>query len=267
MNAKLSGVLRVRLNTRDQVICRAIFSTGEWEPNELEFLRATVKPGMVAFDVGANIGVHTLTLARCVGPGGMVHAFEPTAVFETLAYNVHRNGFDPRVRLNHCAVGESDGTGRFLSCRPGSELFTSRGIPLVAEVATGQYVDYPMTTLDAYVRQHGIARIDFLKVDVEGAEDLVLQGCGDLLAGWRIGCIMFELNEVCMANNGRSAAGFLERIRSAGYHLSVIDEDGAFRPVPESLQNRVFNIVATPQPLPFEHGAYGGKTPGLASAV
>jgi FkbM family methyltransferase len=250
-NATLSGRLRIRLNARDQVISRSIFSTGEWEPGELRFIRSYVRPGMVALDVGANIGVHTLTIAECVGPRGAVHSFEPTGVFEALRYNVRQNGFERRVRLNHCAVGAEEGSLRLLACKPGYELFTSEGTPLVPEVSTGRYVEYPMTALDAYAREQGLSHIDFLKVDVEGAEDLVLRGAKDLIARGAVGCILFELNEVCMHHNGRSAAAFLALLRSSGYHLSMIDRDARFHPVPEDVAGTVFNIVATHEPLPL----------------
>jgi FkbM family methyltransferase len=250
-NGTLSGTLRIRLNARDQVISRSIFCSGEWEPGELEFIRSYVKPGMIALDVGANIGVHTLTLAQCVGPNGAVHAFEPTTVFDTLRYNIRQNGFESWVRLNHCAVGASEGHLRLLACKPGYELFTSEGTPLVPEVATGEYVEYPMTALDVYARQQKLSRIDFLKIDVEGAEDLVVEGAKDLLSRGAVGCIMFELNAICMSRNGRSPAALLELLRSAGYHLSVIDSGARFHRVPPDMDGMLANIVATRKPLPL----------------
>ena len=263
-NATLSGTSRIRLNARDQVISRTIFSTGEWEPGELQFIRSYVKPGMVVMDVGANIGVHTLTMAQSVGANGAVHSFEPTVVFETLQYNVRQNGFGGRVHLNHCAVGAAEGTLQLLACKPGYELFTSEGTPLVPEVATGQYVNYPMTALDVYVRQQGLGHIDFLKVDVEGAEDLVLEGARGLITRGAVGCILFELNEVCMNNNGRSAEAFLQMLRSSGYHLSMIDCEARFHPVPENLRGTVFNIVATHQPLRLAENHYQGARAGAS---
>ncbi len=262
-NATLSGRLRIRLNARDQVISRTIFCTGEWEPGELQFIRSYVKPGMLAVDVGANIGVHTLTLAACVGANGAVHSFEPTAVFETLGYNVRLNDFESRVRVNHCAVGAEEGSLRLLACKPGYELFTSEGTPLVPEVSTGQYVEYPMTCLDAYAAQQGIRHIDFLKVDVEGAEDLVLEGAMGLISRGAVGCILFELNEVCMNHNGRSAVAFLELLRSSGYHLAMIGPDARFSPVPENMKGAVFNIVATHQSLSLA-GPDGNLVPAVA---
>jgi FkbM family methyltransferase len=263
-NATLSGTLRIRLNTWDQVISRMIFSTGEWEPGELQFIRSYVKPGMVAMDVGANIGVHTLTLGECVGPAGSVHSFEPTGVFETLRYNVHQNGFDSRVRLNHCAVGAEEGSLRLLECKPGYELFTSEGTPLAPEVATDRYVEYPMTSLDAYTAKQGIRYIDFLKVDVEGGEDRVFQGAQELLSRNAVGCILTELNDVCMSRNGRSAVEFLQFLRTNGYELCMIGVDNSFPPLPEDVSGMAFNIVATRAPLPFAAG--NSKAPAVVAA-
>jgi FkbM family methyltransferase len=245
-NAALSGSLRVRVNSRDSVISRSIFVTGEWEPSEIDFIRSYVKPGMTVFDVGGNLGVHTLALAQQVGASGRVHSFEPTRVFESLSCNVRQNGFTERVTLNNCAVGEHDGTIRLLSCKPGLELFTSRETPLVPEASTGQYAEYPLTTLDTYTRSRGIDHIDFLKVDVEGAEDFVFQGCAALFARRAVGCIMFELNEVCMTRVGDAVDVLVGRLRSAGFRLAALGEASRLRPLEEPLTG-VFNIVATPE--------------------
>jgi FkbM family methyltransferase len=250
LNATLRDSLRIRINSRDTVISRSIFATGEWEPAELDFIRTNVKPGMVAVDVGANIGAHTLTLAQCVGAHGRVHAFEPTRVFDTLSHNVRQNGFTDRTKLNHCAVGDRDGTIRLLSCKPGLELFTSREIPLVPEASTGEYADYPLVTLDSYASMNHIDSIDFLKVDVEGAEELVFRGCAGLFARKAIGCIMFELNEVCMTGVGDSPSSLVGLIRSAGYRLATFDAAGRFRPLPESMTG-VFNVVAVRESAPL----------------
>jgi FkbM family methyltransferase len=247
-NASLADSLRIQLFSRDQVISRSIFVSGEWEPAESAFIRSYVKPGMIAFDVGANIGAHTLALATRVGPQGSVHAFEPTLVFDTLSHNVCQNGFDGRVSLNHCAVGAEDGTLRLLSCKPGYELFTSRGAPLVPEALAGEHIDYPMISLDSYARSRGIKTIDFLKVDVEGSETLVFNGSSELLASQSLRCIMFEFNGACMANSGDSPSELLRPVRSAGYHLAMLDDLCKFKPIPDSMTG-MFTIIATPAPM------------------
>jgi FkbM family methyltransferase len=246
LHRKLAGRLPMRISARDQVISRSIFSTGEWEPLELGFIRQYVKPGMTAVDVGANIGAHTLTMADCVGASGAVHCFEPTPVFETLRHNVSRNGFGSRVILNNCAVGAAEGVAKFGVCKPGYELFTSRGVPLADDCSTGESVEYPMTTLDAYARKAGLERIEFLKVDVEGGEVDVFRGASGLLRAGAIDCILFEVADACLRSTGSSAAALLHSMREAGYELAMLDANGAERAVPRHTNNLLANVVATP---------------------
>jgi FkbM family methyltransferase len=246
LHRKLAGRLPMRISARDQVISKAIFSTGEWEPLELGFIRQHVRPGMTAVDVGANIGAHTLTMADSVGSQGAVHCFEPTPVFETLRHNVRRNGFESRVILNNCAVGASEGVAKFGVCKPGYELFTSRGVPLADDCSTGESAEYPMTTLDAYARKAGLDHIDFLKVDVEGGEVDVFRGASGLLRAGAVDCILFEVADACLRSTGSSAAALLDSVRDAGYELALLDPGGATRAVPRDTSNLLANVVATP---------------------
>ena len=251
VRARLAGQLPMVLSTRDQVISRAIFATGEWEPDELAILRHFVKPGMTAFDVGANIGVHSLTLAQLVGPHGAVHSFEPTHVFARLQKNVDINGFAARIRLNHCAVGATKGTMRLVATKPGAELFSSRSTPLDPSVGTAQFLEFPMITLDEYCAEKGIERIDFLKVDVEGGEPEVLAGAVSLLARGAIRCVLFEFSEPCLVNCGESPEKLLASIRNSGFQLRFLDRSGRFHDHLDSLQGLTLNVLALPEGEPI----------------
>src|SRR5580658_10924570 len=88
LHCKLENRLRMLVHTADQSgVSRSVFVDGSFEPDELAFIRRMVKPGMTVVDAGANIGVHSLVLADCVGAAGMVHSFEPSAVFERFSHN------------------------------------------------------------------------------------------------------------------------------------------------------------------------------------
>src|SRR5207247_1369105 len=73
LDCRLESGPRMRVSAWDPVIARAVYIEGVFEPNELSFIGETVKPGMTVIDIGANIGVHALTMAQCVGSTGMVH--------------------------------------------------------------------------------------------------------------------------------------------------------------------------------------------------
>ena len=85
-------------NVNDEYIGRSLDTYGEISREEVDLYRQILQPSMTALEVGANIGVHTIPLARCVGPGGRVVAFEPQRiVFQMLCANVALNALTDTV--------------------------------------------------------------------------------------------------------------------------------------------------------------------------
>lgn len=140
-----------------------------WEADVLRLLHASVRPGMVAADVGANVGFHTVVLAHQVGPSGAVHAFEPLPeTLEILRANVWRHGC-ANVTVHEAAATDAPGVA---------------SLALDPEGRSGAYlgaggIDVRATTLDEALEGQ---RLDVLKLDVEGAEPLVLRGAAEVLA-------------------------------------------------------------------------------------
>ena len=157
----------------------------------LDWLREVRGDGIVAVDCGANVGVHTISLARHMTHWGSVLAFEAQErIFYALAGNICLNNCF-NARAVHAAVGDQDGT---LSIpvpnynRPGS--FGS--LELIERAQTeniGQPIDYRPEALQPVrlLRLDGIgfSRVDFLKIDVEGMELPVLHGARDIIARFR----------------------------------------------------------------------------------
>jgi FkbM family methyltransferase len=134
-------------------------------------LRA-VPAGSVAYDIGANYGMHTLFLSRLVGAYGRVYAFEPApAVFHALEENIALNAFT-NVTAVRSAVAEVTGAIGF----DGS---SSTALGHITTMAGPDLV--PVTTLDDFVVRGPNPPPAFIKVDVEGAESRVLQGGLDVL--------------------------------------------------------------------------------------
>lgn len=219
---KIEGRLRMIVHRADQSsVSRSVFINGTFEPEELAFIRHTVKPGMIAVDVGANIGVHSLVLADCIGDSGKVHAFEPSAAFERLSNNIALNRFQSRFQLNRCALGETDGKIELFFCPPGHEAYTSAGKPL-HDLSQGRKFEVDLLTLDNYCRFHNIPRIDFMKMDIEGYEVAVLNGCKALLKTKSIRVLMFEVNDVCLQNCGYSGEDLFNLLHAAGYETRIL---------------------------------------------
>jgi hypothetical protein len=94
----------------DLYVGRSLDRYGEYGEEEVGLLRMIVRPGWMVLDIGANMGAHTVSLARATGPKGVVLAFEPQRVlFQILCANVALNGL-ANVSTNQAAVGCEAGT-------------------------------------------------------------------------------------------------------------------------------------------------------------
>ncbi len=161
-------------NIHDMYIGRSLDLYGEFSEGETELFRQIVKPGQVVVEVGANIGTHTVFLAQAVAPGGQVLAFEPQRiVFQTLCANLALNSVT-NVRCFQAAVGDAPGeivVPHLDYCRENN--FGGVGLGAYQH---GERV--PVMTLDSF----NLPRCDFLKIDVEGMEQVVLGGAHATLA-------------------------------------------------------------------------------------
>ncbi len=142
-----------------------------------------------AFDVGAHVGEWSIAVLQ-QWPSSHVHAFEvaePT--YERLARRIAATGFSARATLNRAGLSDR-GENREMYYYPDLPNLTCdiprhanhRSTPFQATLLTG----------DAYVEEHGIERLNFVKIDVEGAEHLVLRGLHRTIDAERVDCIQFE---------------------------------------------------------------------------
>jgi len=198
-----------------------------------------VNQGDTIFDVGANIGYFSLLFASLC-PHGSVHSFEPVPLnFHLLCMNRLLNGFS-NLRPNQDAVGEVEGQVDFVISADSafsSLIDTSR-----KQVVERAVVD--MTTLDAYCERHKVARIDLLKVDVEGAEARVLAGAAQLLkdSTRRPRTIMLELFEPMLERHGSSIQNVLDQMHTNGYRPFVAS-GGQLVPFTREHYNRFYNVA------------------------
>lgn len=209
---------------------RAFPSGADITDSVLLAIRPFVADDAVCLDVGANIGLYSLALSA-LAPRGRVFAFEPSpGSFEYLERNVEANGL-ANVESFQLALGDqADATVHFHDI----PFFTAGSFTvdddsfLTSEVLGSSYFEAPATTLDSFVAEHGIERVDLVKIDVEGAELSVLDGAKETLSALRPKVVL-EFNSFGFTlHHGILPQAALARIRAAFPYVYVMSRaDGS----------------------------------------
>jgi FkbM family methyltransferase len=185
---------------------------GTYEPDLQQAITELVKPGMVAYDVGANIGYITLLLAQAVGEAGQVISFEPLpANVERLLANLALNNLEKRVQVEAAAVVDHSRKVEFL-VGPSGGMGKARGSTGRQNVPYSQALEVPGLSLDEFIYQLDHPEPQIIKMDIEGGEILALPGMARLLIEAKP-LILLELH-------GVEAAQFCwEALVRAGYQI------------------------------------------------
>ena len=207
----VDGTQVVVPDSLEQITPYVLQEQGDWFEDEIKFLRRLVQPGQTVVDIGANVGVYALSLARKVGPTGQVWAFEPaSATAALLAESITANG-TTWLHLQRQALSDHSGTAWLQT--PGHSELNSLAAD---QQGTGEQV--PLTTLDACLETFGWQQVDLLKIDAEGEEARILAG-GRRFFAELSPLVMFELKA-----GAELHLELLERFQALGY--------GCFRLVP-----------------------------------
>lgn len=214
------GPFLMHVDPRDTVIAKKLALYGEFEPYESTVLGMLLSPGDTFIDAGANIGLHTLWASRYVGTSGRVLAIEPDpANFAILVQNLSVNGC-ANVEPVCKALWSASGT---------MSLFqnpTNRGYLSLRDVhGTGQSVEVDAVSLDGLLRER-VTRLAAIKLDVEGAELMALEGMRETLRRNPGAALVVELAPENAEAFGYSAADLVDALVATGRGLELIDEDG-----------------------------------------
>jgi len=190
-------------------------------------VRKLLRPGMVVFDLGANLGQYTLLAAKCVGKQGQVHSFEPShRMFRELEFNIKLNGFSDICILNSLAVCDTCGTAKLSRYEEGAEVYASLGSQERQEATVIGYEEVKTVRLDDYIEEQRVDRVDFIKMDIEGAELLALRGAEKLLRRNDSPAILLEMADVNTDGFGYKAVETWDYLESLGYRLHCFDATG-----------------------------------------
>jgi FkbM family methyltransferase len=186
---------------------------GGGEPEVQNALQQYLRPGMIFYDIGANIGFFSLLAARIVGKEGRVVAFEADPeIAARLREHVARNDFRV-ISVEEKAVWSEPGAVFFARTDPATP--PDRGLGHVVVTAAGDTIQVNAVSLDKYVQT--VPAPDFVKCDVEGAEVAVFRGAQSLLTQKRPGIL-------CEMHSEANRRQLLEMFASFGYACKSLDE-------------------------------------------
>jgi FkbM family methyltransferase len=206
------------VNTKD-LIGWKIFFFGEYEVGTNRILAKYIKENDVVIEAGANIGSETLLISRLLKTGH-IHCFEPNPyTFERLKINITINELK-NVNAYDCALGEADGEINFHIYPKG---FCNAGM-------SSKYMQTPNTlkinvvqkTLDTFIKENKITKVDFIKMDIQGAEMDMIKGSAETIAAFK----PTIFTEACEPYNNTQK--LFEILKSYNYNIYFIENDSSF---------------------------------------
>jgi FkbM family methyltransferase len=208
------------------------------EYDSVEWCRKLIKSGMTVVDVGAHLGYYTRLFSRLVGPSGTVLAFEShpenfAVLTKNLSGRKHRN-----VKLFEVALADQEGSLP-LYVSPGSSNHSLlEGFTKAEEV-----IKVKSKSLDTVLSELGIARVDFVKIDVEGAEPLVLAGMRQTISRSPHINLLIEYNPAALACGGEEPKEMIAVLQKAGFQVGVVRPDGVLDNFANGLQSDYVNLL------------------------
>jgi FkbM family methyltransferase len=230
--------------------CGRAILRGQFENAERQFVERYLEPGMTALDIGAHHGFYTLLASKKVGRDGRVVAFEPSPrERERLARHLTLNACS-NVLVEEAALGETEGlAGFFLVANKETGCNSLRQPQTKHPTRT---VQVQVKRLDDCLRAAQIARVDFIKLDVEGAELSVLRGAGKVLENWPRPVLLCEVQDLRTSAWGYPAVEIIKFLAERGYGWFMLREDGSLRVVDTNARKEWDGNFAAVPPERFE---------------
>ena len=201
---RLNSVLPMRVTlavpaSLQSITAYVLLEQEDWFEKEMNFLRRWLRPGMTVIDIGANLGVYSLPMARLVGPKGQVFAYEPASETRSLLEHSRELNAGANLHILPLALSDRERVGRLVF--GGSSELNALG-----ENGAGETVR--ITSLDREDAMRGWPSPDFIKIDAEGEEERILAGGQNFFAR-HSPLVMFEIKAGQQINE--SSARFFPR--------------------------------------------------------
>ncbi len=218
----LSFQKRMKLFQTDPWGTRLRFLLRWYESETLKACKKIIRPGMVVVDAGAHIGYYTRIFSELAGPEGNVLAFEPhPATFELLSFNVPPSVY-PNLKLFPFALSDKRETVEFFEVK-GSGKHSFYDVSALTERDPAGYelkqkLKVRAELLDDVLEELGLmGSVDFMKIDVEGAESRVLRGAEKTIRRSKNLKLVVEFNAGALSLAGVAPDDFLKQLRDLGF--------------------------------------------------
>ncbi len=233
----------LKLEWSNDLLQRTLYASGQhYESEVADWLAGQDLGGAHVLDVGAHAGYYTLALARAVGASGRVIAFEPQPrLARAVEAAIAANGL-PWASVERAAVGDRDGDLEIHS--PGD-----LGRSTAGALPDGTYasVTYPMYRLDRWIEEHLEVPPRLIKIDIEGAEWLALDGLHGVLSRAERPWLLIEVHPRQIRDLGGEQRQLMDRLRGYGYALTQLHPKKGEAELPQSLPEvSAWHVVARP---------------------
>lgn len=227
----------------DEGIDLSIYLLGSYEPRTLRAYRRILRPGGVVADIGANIGAHTLHFANLVGDTGRVFAFEPTDyASRKLRANLALNPtLVPRVSVEQVFL-VADAASKVPESVPSSWPVAGPGADDLHTGHLGKFQALAAATAitaDDYFSRKGLARLDLVKLDVDGHEFSVLQGFQATIRRFRPPILIELAPYVYDGTNASEFDALVRLLADMGYRFSNANSGLPISSDPADLRRKI----------------------------
>ncbi|MFH1868858.1 MAG: FkbM family methyltransferase [Candidatus Omnitrophota bacterium] len=222
----------------------SLFATGCYEKEEVTFIldRLRSKDGFF-LDIGANIGLYSITAAKALAENSKIVAVEASPrIFTYLAHNAELNR-SKGVRLLQCAVTDEDNSCICFTEPPATSFAMGS---ITDRFGKGDKVSVGTKTIDTIIEEERVGEVSAVKIDIEGYEAAAFKGAKKLLSGKNAPLILFEFLDWAENNAKDTTAGDAQRIlRDAGYDIWKFKDyiDGK-KPLSAIVKEGSLNLVA-----------------------
>jgi len=215
-----------------------------FERAERAFVQRFLKPGMTVIDIGAHHGFYALLMSKCVRRSGRVFAFEPSprerrALYLHLALNLGTN-----VTVVRGGLGQEDGYADLYVAAREYAGHNSLRPPDTPQLAARQRVH--IWRLDSWLSANRVDRIDFIKLDAEGAERDILQGAMQLLTSRPRPVVLAEVEDRRTEPWGYAAHEIVLALDEIDYAWFRLSDEGTLIPLKSGRDSFQANLVAVP---------------------